>query len=92
VVVRGVTAKLDEHTELLLGLSRDVHEQGQDSQEIKARMATVEARMGTIDMRLNRMDMRLDRIDVRLDSLEEEMRLKLDQIITLLTQADKRGA
>jgi chromosome segregation ATPase len=85
VVVQGVTAKLDEHAELLNELSGDVRELKGDVREIKARMATVEARMGTMDMRLNR-------IDERLDTLGEEMHSKFGQIITLLTQSGKTGA
>ncbi len=87
VAMQRVAAKLDGHAALqreqsrdIRELGRDVREQGQEIREMKMRLGTVETRLGTVDSRLNR-------IDERLLSLQEEMNLKFDQIIALLSQA-----
>ena len=88
-VVQGITIKLDEQAGLLRELHTDVHEQGQDMREMKARLATMDMRMAMVDTRLNRMDERLDSLTEEIRSNAKEMRAKFDQIISLL--AERRG-
>ncbi|MBA2287565.1 MAG: hypothetical protein H0W02_18985 [Ktedonobacteraceae bacterium] len=77
--LRAMMLKMDEQDRDIRELGRDVREQGRDMREIKSRLATMDSRLGTLDSRVNG-------IDEKITIFKEEMNVKFDQIVELLTQ------